>query len=229
MEAVLILHFSRNPNPRLALTVARFLGAPVTLQYAEPFHPDQAARFRALNPSQLIPILEEPGQPPLWEADAICCRLAMGGDLWPLDRRLPEVIRWISWGKANFVAATEVIHWELGTKQRWTIGPVDWAAVARGLADFHRAAAQLDAHLTGCDFLTGRLSYADFRMATFLPYDDVMELPFAEYPALRAWVGRMADLVFWADPFAGLEVPALPPAPPRSSYLRQSAATKLAE
>ncbi|NBZ89870.1 glutathione S-transferase family protein [Stagnihabitans tardus] len=218
----MILHYSRNPNPRLALTVARYLDAPITLHFAEPFHPDQAAKYRALNPSQLIPILEEPGQPPLWEADAIACRLAMGGDLWPLDRRLPEVIRWISWGKATFVQACELIHWELGTKQRYGIGPVDWEGVERGLADFHRSAAQLDAHLKTRDFLIGALSYADFRMACFLPYDDVTELPLADYPALHSWAQRMADLPFWADPFQGLDVPPLPPAPPRSSYRRQS-------
>lgn len=222
----MILHYSRNPNPRLALTVARHLGSPVTLRFAEPFHPDHAATYRALNPTQLLPILEEPGQPPLWEADAICCRLALRAQspLWPLDDTMPEVIRWISWGKANFVQATELIHWELGTKQRYGIGPVDWEGVERGLQDFHRAATQLEAHLQTRDFLCGALTYADFRMATFLPYDDVMELPLAQYPALQAWTGQMADLPFWADPFQGLDVPELPPAPPRSSWRRTSPA-----
>lgn len=218
----MILHYSRNPNPRLALTVARFLGAPVEPRFAEPFHPDHAERFRALNPTQLLPILEEPGRPQLWEADAICCRLAMGGDLWPLDQRLPEVIRWISWGKANFVQATELVNWEIGTKQRYGIGPVDWDGVKRGIDDFHRAARQLEAHLQGADFLIGALSYADFRMACFLPYDDVMQLPLADYPVLAAWAARMAALPFWADPFEGLGVPELPPAPPRLSYRLQS-------
>lgn len=86
----MILHFSRNPNPRLVLTVARFLGDPVEPRFAEPFHPDQDETFRAPNPTQLLPILKEDGRPPLWEADAICCRLAMGGDLWPLAHRCPR-------------------------------------------------------------------------------------------------------------------------------------------
>ncbi len=37
-----ILYYSRNPNPRLALAVARYLDAPVTLEWAAPFHPDHA-------------------------------------------------------------------------------------------------------------------------------------------------------------------------------------------
>lgn len=218
----MILHFSRNPNPRLALTVACCLGSAVEFRFAAPFAPDQADHCRKLNPTQLLPILEEEGRPPLWEADAICCRLAMGGALWPLDARLPEVIRWISWGKANFVMATELLNWELGTKQRYGIGPVDWEGVDRGLADFHRASAQLEAHLAGRDFLCGALTYADFRMASFLPYDDVTELPMAGYPALSDWAARMAALPYWADPFQGLDAPALPPVPPRGSYLRQN-------
>jgi glutathione S-transferase len=60
-----ILHYSRNPNSLLVVAVARHLGAPVDLAYARPFDPDQAERFRALNPSQLIPILEEPPRPAL--------------------------------------------------------------------------------------------------------------------------------------------------------------------
>ena len=226
MTGTSILHYSRNPNPRLGLTVARYLQAPVALNFAEPFSEPQAAKFRALNPTQLLPILEEPGRPPLWEADAIACRLAMrmGSDLWPLDDRLPEVIRWVSWGKATFVMATELICWEIGTKQRYGIGPVDWEGVERGLGDFHRAAAQLNDHLGTRDFLAGALTYADFRMATFLPYDHEIELPLAPSPALQAWLGRMQALPFWTDPFEGLDAPALPPAPPRSSYARQSPA-----
>ncbi len=58
-----ILYYSRNPNPRLALTVALHLLAPVTLQLASPFAPDQAEKFKALSPSQLIPILVEDDKP----------------------------------------------------------------------------------------------------------------------------------------------------------------------
>lgn len=223
MTSTALLHMSRNPNPRLALAVAKHLNAPVTAAYATPFHPDHAERFRALNPSQLIPILEEPGRPPLWEADAIACRLSMmvGSDFWRMDDETPEMIRWISWGKGCFIKAMDVVHFEFGTKQRYGMGPVNWAAVDHALADFTRAAGQLDRYLTGRDwFLEGGLSYADFRMGTFLPFNDVTELPLGDYPALAAWAARLSALPAWADPFQGLDTPPLPLAAPRSTHQR---------
>lgn len=209
-----ILYFSRNPNPRLGVAVARHLDAAVDYRFAAPFAPDQSERFRALNPTRLLPILVE-GEKVLWEVDAIACRLAMraGSDFWPLDDRLPELIRWISWAKANFMQACDIVHWERGTKQRYRFGPVDEAEVARGMEMFHRSAAQLDEYLTGRDFLLDALSYADFRMASVLPYNDVARLPLQDYPAIASWHDRLQALPAWADPFAGLEAPELPPVP----------------
>ena len=209
------LYFSRNPNPRLALVVARYLSAPVTFTWASPFHPDQAAFFLALNPNRSIPILVEQGAA-LWEADAIACRLSQmtGSDFWRQGAAQPDMIRWISWGKECFVRACDMVHFELGTKQRYGIGPVDPALLAEGYAMFDVAAQVLDAHLSTRHWLLGDLpSYADFRMASFLPFNDVAHLPLGDHPALHRWYQRLETLSFWRDPFQGLDAPPLPPIP----------------
>jgi glutathione S-transferase len=211
-----ILYYSRNPNPRLAAAVARHLDAPVTLEWAAPFHPRQAAYFLTLNPTQRIPILLENGHS-LWEADAIACRLSqtVGSEFWRSGPALPEMIRWISWGKENFVRACDIVSFERGTKRRYGIGPTDPAMVAEGLEQFDQTARVLDRYLVGRDWLMDDgLSYADFRMATFLPYNDVMHLPLSDHPALAAWYARLCDLPAWADPFEGLNTPDLPPVVP---------------
>ena len=208
------LYYSRNPNPRLAVAVARYLGAPVTLEWAAPFAPGQAERFLKLNPTQRIPILVEDDGQALWEADAIACHLSqrVGADFWRQGAAQPDMIRWVSWGKETFVRACDMVQFELGTKRRYGLGPTDPALVAEGTAGFHEAAAILDRHLQGRDWLTGDSpSHADFRMATFLPFNDIMRLPLADYPALAAWNRRLETLPAWADPFAGLEAPDLPP------------------
>lgn len=210
------LYFSRNPNPRLALAVARHLRAPVTAEWAAPFDPAQSARFRSLNPSLRIPILVEEGRAPLWEADAIACRLSQmaGSDFWRMGAAMPDMIRWISWGKETFVRACDDVHFQRGTKQRYRLGPVDVTAVEAGLARFHEAAAQLDAHLAGRDFLLNDgLSHADFRMATYLPFNAAARLPLDDYPAIAAWHRRLMTVEAWADPFDGLHAPELPPIP----------------
>lgn len=210
------LHYSRNPNPRLAVAVARHLGSQVNFVFASPFSPGQAETYRALNPGLSIPILEEEGRRSLWEADAIACRLSRlsGEGFWRIDDEEPEMIRWLSWGKANFVHACDMVHFEFGTKQRYGIGPVDPALVEEGLAAFHRSAVLLAAELADRPFLLDSgLSYADFRMASFLPFNDVAGLPLGDYPAIEGWYRRLEALPAWADPFAGLDAPLLPRAP----------------
>ncbi len=207
------LYFSRNPNPRLAVATARFLNAEVDFEFAAPFAEGQAERYRLLNPNLLLPILERPGRA-LWEADAIACFLSrqVGSNLWRSDDDEPEMIRWISWGKENFVKACDMVHWERGTKLRYRIGPCDEAMVEEGLKAFHKAAKVLEAELSGRAWLLGdTISYADFRMATFLPYNDAARLPIGDYPALARWAGRLEQIEAWRDPFRGLDAPELPP------------------
>lgn len=211
------LLFSRNPNPRLAVASARHLRAAVTFEFASPFAPGQAERYRLLNPNLSIPILVGPNGS-LWEADAIACRLSRdaGSDFWRVGDDEPDMIRWLSWGKETFVRACDMVHFERGTKQRYGLGPLDPAKVEEGLARFRTAAAILEPELAGRPWLTGdRVSYADFRMATFLPFNNVAGLPLDDYPAVTRWYRRLEEIEGWRDPFAGLEAPQLPPVPGR--------------
>jgi glutathione S-transferase len=209
------LFFSRNPNPRLAVAVARQVNANIEFEFAAPFASGQAEKFRLLNPNLSIPILVGSGQS-LWEADAIACRLSrdMGSDLWRTGDDEPDMIRWLSWGKENFVRACDTVHFERGTKQRYGLGAIDQSRVDHGLAQFRTAAAILDSELPRRTWLVGdRVSYADFRMASFLPFNDVAGLPLEEYPEVSRWYRQLEELDAWRDPFRGLDAPELPPVP----------------
>ena len=209
------LYCSRNPNPRLAVAVARYLNSPVEFEFAAPFAEGQAERFSKLNPNLSIPILEEDGGT-LWETDAIACRLsrAAGSDFWRAGDDEPDMIRWISWGKENFVHACDIVHFERGTKQRYRIGPIDPEKITEGLRLFHKAASILETHMSSRDWLTGSSpSYADFRMATFLPYNDIAQLPIEGLESVGRWYARLDALPAWRAPFEGLQIPELPPVP----------------
>ncbi len=207
-----ILHVSRNPNPRLAAASARFIGADVDIIFAAPLAPGQDEQFRPLNPTLLLPILQEDSGS-TWECDAVVCRMSMlsGSDFWPLDERLPELVRWISWGKENFVRACDMVQFELGTKRRYNLGQTDDRAIKEGTMLFHRSASLLDTQMYSDWLLGDKPSYADFRMATFLPFNDIMQLPLDHYPTVAAWHDRLQDLDAWRDPFDGVSIPALPP------------------
>ena len=121
--------------------------------------------------------------------------------------------------------ACDVVHFERGTKQRYGIGPIDEELVTEGLGAFHESAAILDVHLGRRDWLLASgMSYADFRMATFLPFNDAARLPLDHYPAVSAWWARLDALPAWTDPFKGLDAPALPAVPLRTSPARSEGA-----
>jgi glutathione S-transferase len=108
-----------------------------------------------------------------------------------------------------------MVHFERGTKQRYHLGPIDHQLVEEGLGLFHKMAAILQAALAGRQWLVGdRVSYADFRMATFLPFNDVGRLPLGDYPVLAGWYRRLEGIEAWRDPFNGLDAPELPPVQP---------------
>ena len=209
------LYFSRNLNPRVAVAVARYLQAPVQLLHAAPLDPSQQEKFRPLNPNLRLPILVE-GEQSLWETDAIACRLSqlVGSEFWRTGAALPEMIRWLSWGKSNFVTACDKVHFERVTKQRYGLGPLREDLVAEGLQELAIAAELLDGVLSSRLWLVGNeVSYADFRMATVLPFADLAGLPLADYPHIAAWHARLCEIEAWRDPFAGLDAPELPPVP----------------
>ncbi len=213
---MITLYFSRNYNPRLAVATARYLQAPLRYEFAAPVDPAHSDRFRKLNPNLRLPILVEEHGQSLWEADAIACRLSqfVGSRFWRSGGSLPDMIRWLSWAHWNFVDACDKVHFERVTKQRYALGPVDAGFVSHGLRGFADAAAVLDAHLATREWLMADgISYADFRMASVLPYADLAGLPMNDYRNIAAWYQRLEAIDAWRDPFSGLDAPDLPPIP----------------
>jgi glutathione S-transferase len=92
------------------------------------------------------------------------------------------------------------------------IGPADEVVIEQGLEDSHIAAALLEAELDTRKWLMGdAVSYADFRMATFLPFNDVAELPISQYPVICRWYEDLCRIDAWREPFRGIDAPELPP------------------
>ena len=51
----------------------------------------------------------------------------------------------------------------------------------------------------------GRLSYADFRVATSLPFAGAASLPLDDFANVHKWHDRLLELDAWREPFAGLD------------------------
>ncbi len=109
-----------------------------------------------------------------------------------------------------------MVQFERGTKQRLWARPDRPAAGRGGLSRFRTAAAILDMELSGRNWLVGdAVSHADFRMASFLPFNDAARLPLGDYPNICRWNDRSRRSMPGRDPFRGLDAPELPPIPER--------------
>ncbi len=199
------LYYTHNLNPRAAVATARYLGAPVEYVRIAPRGADEEM-IRPFNPNTLAPVLVEDDGTSLWETDAITLRLARltNSDFWQTDR-LDEMLQWVSWNAHHFTRPGGTLIFENVTMVDAPGRTRDVAALEEAEADFHRLAPILDNVLAGRDWLVGgRLSYADFRVATALPFAEAAGIPIDDYRNIRRWHDRLLEIDAWREPFAGL-------------------------
>ena len=200
------LFYSHNLNPRVAVAVARYLESPVEYIRVSPRHPDQIGAFREINPNALVPVLSD-GTTTLWETDAIACRLSgmSGSDFWRTNETLPEMMMWVSWSAYHLTRAADPLYFYRVVAPTFSAKPPDPAILEQALRDFRTHAAILDDHLQGRKWIMGdRISYADFRVATPLPFAEGAGLPLSEFPNISLWHERLNAIDAWRDPFSGL-------------------------
>ena len=200
------LYYSTNLNPRVAVAVARHLNSPVEFIRVSPRDPRQEDAFRVINPNTLVPVLVE-GAKPLWETDAIACRLSMiaRSDFWPTGNSLPETVKWLSWSKHHLTAAGDAYYFENIIKPKYLGLPPDPRVIEGVEGDFHRYARVLDDILATRRWLIeDRLTYADFRAATIMPFSKDAKMPVEDYKNVLAWADRLNEVDAWRAPFVGL-------------------------
>ncbi len=200
------LYYSHNLNPRVAVAAAKHLGAPVDYVRISPQHPDTITAFRAINPNALVPVLVE-GERRIWETDAIVCRLAeiAGSDFWRAGAETADMVMWLSWSAYHFGRAADPLYFYRIVWPTFSQEPPDEILLAEALADFSRHARTLNDHLTSREWVLGdRLSYADFRVASALPFADDAGLPLAEFPQVKRWHDQLWAMKAWREPFKDL-------------------------
>ena len=203
---MLKLYYSPNLNPRVAVAVAKYLRSPVEYIRARPFHPAHMEAFRKINPNTRVPVLVEGGRT-LWETDAIACRLAeiAGSDFWRSGAELPEMIMWVSWGTHHLTKAADPLYFERVVRPQFSDEVMDPAELEEPLREFRQHAAILDAYLADHEWLVGgRISYADFRVATALPFAGRAGLPLEEFGNVLRWHEQLMAIPAWSRPFEGL-------------------------
>ncbi len=189
-------------NSRRATLVARHLDLDIELvSVALESGAQKSAEYMRLNPNGRVPLLID-GDFRLWESHAIMQYLADragADDIYPREiQARGDVNRWLFWSACHFAPACALFIRERVSKKVLRLGEADPAEIARGDAQLPLAAAMLDEHLAGGQWIAqGRLTLADFAVAAPLMHSERAQLPLADYANLQGWFARVRATGAW--------------------------------
>jgi glutathione S-transferase len=165
----------------------------------------KSADFAALNPNKKAPVLVD-GDTVLWESSAIMAYLCakVGSPMWPVQRvdEQIEVLRWLSWNDCHWSPAVAPFYFEHVVKSTFKIGPPDRDLLKASVPDLLKYATVLNGHLAGKNYVAcGRLTIADFQLASMATYWKESEMPFETFPNIVSWLEGLMRIPAWAEPW----------------------------
>ncbi|MDB2448972.1 glutathione S-transferase family protein [bacterium] len=149
--------------------------------------------FRSKNPNGKIPLLELDDGRCLWESNAIINYLAAGSELLPVDAfALAKVQQWQffeQYSHEPFIAVARFIAKYLGLPEDRR---ADYEAKQAG---GHKALQVMETQLRQTPFLVGdHLTTADISLYAYTHVAHEGGFDLADYPAVTAWLKRLAGL-----------------------------------
>ncbi|MGA2707697.1 MAG: glutathione S-transferase family protein [Steroidobacteraceae bacterium] len=200
------LYWIKAQAPLRALALIKHLGVNAELIEVDMMAGQlRTPEYAVLNPNMKAPTLVD-GDLVLWEASAIMAHLCIrsGSDMWPADNPAEqvEVLRWLSWNDCHWSPAVGPFYFEHVVKATFKLGPPDGASLTQKCSDLIRFAKVLDGHLAGRAFVAcGRLTIADFQLASMARYWRESEMPLEASPNLVRWLNGLMRIPAWADPW----------------------------
>lgn len=141
------------------------------------------------NPALRVPVLELDDGRCLAESNAILWYLGDGTRFLPEERfERAQVLQWLCFEQYDHEPNIAVARFWLSYRRQW-----DEAALAERQAGGHRALDAMEAHLAERAFLVaGHYTIADISLYAYTHVAGEGGFELARYPALRAWLGRVA-------------------------------------
>ena len=113
-----------------------------------------------------------------------------------------EVLRWLSWNDCHWSQAVSPFYFQHIVKSTFGLGPPDRESLKPKVADVLRYAKVLDSHLAvRTDVACGRLTIADFQLASMATYWRESEMPLEAFPNIVRWIDGLMRIPAWADPW----------------------------
>jgi glutathione S-transferase len=200
------IYWIKAQAPRRVLALVKHLGIEAELIYIDAKAGGlRAPDYTALNPNKKAPTLVD-GDFVLWESSAIMAYLCIkaGSGMWPAGNPAEqvEVLRWLSWNDCHWAPAVGPYYFEHIVKATFDLGPPDREALRSRVPDLVKYGKVLNDHLEGRNFAAcGRLTIADFQLASMATDWREAEMPFGDFPNITAWLGRLMQIPAWAHPW----------------------------
>jgi glutathione S-transferase len=200
------IYWIKAQAPRRVLALAKHLGidadfVEIDLMGGGLKTPDYAA----LNPNMKAPTLVD-GDVVVWEASAIMAYLCnkAGSNMWPAQNPAEqvEVLRWLSWNDCHWSPAVGPFYFEHVVKTTFGMGQPDTESLKTKVADLVKYAKVLEAHLDGRTYAAcGRLTIADFQLASMATDWRESQMPFESFPNIVRWLDGLARIPAWSNPW----------------------------
>lgn len=200
------IYWIKAQAPRRVLALAKHLGIKAEFIEANLMAGGlKTPEYARLNPNMKAPTLVD-GDVVLWESSAIMAYLCgkVGSDMWPASSpaQQVEVLRWLSWNDCHWSPAVAPFYFEHVVKATFGMGPPNREELKSAVGDFVKFATVLDGHLPGRAFVAcGRLTIADFQLASMVTYWRESEMPLEAFANIQRWVDGLMRIPAWADPW----------------------------
>lgn len=168
------------------------------------FGKTDTAEYRAMNPTGLVPTLQE-DEFSLWESNVIlrylCAANPAGASCFPAEPRArANIDRWMDCQQTQLNRPMSVVFW---TMVRTPPEQRDLAALGQGVTDAGRVWAFLEGPLSRHPFIAGdTLSIADIAWGVHVHRWFTMAIDRPDAPRLRAWYERLLERPAYAEHIA---------------------------
>ena len=163
--------------------------------------------FLALNPNAKIPVLKD-GDFVIWESRAINSYLASKKPeygLYPDDPKARATVdQWLYWQTIHLGPAMQKLSFERFLKSKFGMGDPDQSVIDAEVKNVDQFLAVLELGLEGKDWIAGKLSLADFALATTFMYRTQSDISLDDLPNVANWIERLESRKSWQDAFAPL-------------------------
>ena len=156
--------------------------------------------YLAINPNAKVPVLVD-GDITIWESRAINNYLASlrpEHGLYPDDPKARAIVdQWSYWQAIHLGPAMQTVAFQKFTKQRLGRGEPDQSVVDAEMKNVDQFLGVLEQNMADKEWAAGKLSVADFALASTFMFRKQAAISLDEMPGVSAWITRLEARESW--------------------------------